>query len=212
MKMTLRLLAGFLLVGCIFILFADDAPLPPATPGEDLAVATFAGGCFWCTESDFEQIPGVVEVISGYTGGTLEHPSYEQVSSGTTRHLESVEVHYDPTRISYASLLEAFWKMIDPTDEGGQFVDRGHQYTTAIFYHDESQKRAATASLQALRASGRYDKPIVTAIRKAGPFYAAEAYHQDYHGRNPLRYRFYRWNSGRDRYLKRIWGDAALHQ
>lgn len=212
MKVTSRWFAGLLFGGYLSILFAEDTPLPPGIPQQDFAVATFAGGCFWCTESDFEQIPGVVEVISGFSGGTLEHPSYEQVSSGATRHLESVEVHYDPNQVSYASLLEAFWKTIDPTDDGGQFVDRGHQYTTAIFYHDESQKVAATASLQALQAGGRYGRPIVTAIRKAGPFYAAEDYHQDYYKRHPLRYRFYRWNSGRDRYLKSVWGEAALHQ
>lgn len=210
MKYYLRLIAGLVLMGTLFILSAQDAPMQQESP-QDLAVATFAGGCFWCTESDFEKIPGVVEVISGFTGGKLENPNYSQVSSGSTQHLESVEVHYDPTKVSYETLLKDFWKMVDPTDAGGQFVDRGHQYTTAIFYHTQAQREAAQVSLQALQASGRYDKPIVTQIREAGPFYPAEDYHQDYYKHNPLRYHFYRWNSGRDQYLKRVWGDEVLH-
>jgi peptide methionine sulfoxide reductase msrA/msrB len=177
-----------------------------------LVVATFAGGCFWCTESDFEKISGVVKVISGYTGGTHKNPTYQQVSSGTTRHLESVEVYFDPEKISYEQLLNAFWKMVNPTDAGGQFVDRGYQYTTAIFIHNPEQRAAAESSRQALMDSGRYDKPIVTPIIDAGPFYPAEEYHQDYYKRNPLRYHFYRWNSGRDQYLKKIWGNEVLHQ
>jgi peptide methionine sulfoxide reductase msrA/msrB len=210
MQFSLRLIAGFMLMGTLFILNAQDEPMQQESP-QNLAVATFAGGCFWCTESDFEKIPGVVKVISGFTGGSLENPSYEQVSSGTTQHLESVEVYYDPAKISYETLLKDFWKMVDPTDDGGQFVDRGHQYTTAIFYHTPAQRKAAEASRKAMDASGRYDKPIVTPIREAGPFYAAEDYHQDYYKHNPLRYHFYRWNSGRDQYLKRIWGDEILH-
>jgi len=210
MKYYLRLIAGLVLMGTLFILSAQDAPMQQESP-QDLAVATFAGGCFWCTESDFEKIPGVVEVISGFTGGKLENPNYSQVSSGSTQHLESVEVHYDPTKVSYETLLKDFWKMVDPTDAGGQFVDRGHQYTTAIFYHTQAQREAAQVSLQALQASGRYDKPIVTQIREAGPFYPAEDYHQDYYKHNPLRYHFYRWNSGRDQYLKHVWGDEVLH-
>ena len=210
MKHTFSIIAGFLLLGTILILNAEDEPMKQEST-QNLAVATFAGGCFWCTESDFEKIPGVVKVISGYTGGTLENPTYAQVSSGSTQHLESVEVYYDPTRISYETLLEDFWKMVDPTDAGGQFVDRGHQYTTAIFYHTEAQRIAAENSLKAMNASGRYDKPIVTPIRPALPFYPAEEYHQDYYKHNPLRYHFYRWNSGRDQYLKRIWGDQVLH-
>jgi peptide methionine sulfoxide reductase msrA/msrB len=214
MKNTLRLLWGMLLIGLWLILTAQTDGQPTATPSEEnqnLSVATFAGGCFWCVESDFEKIPGVVKAISGYTGGKLKNPTYEQVSSGTTQHRESVEVYYDPKKVSYEQLLTDFWKMINPTDPGGQFVDRGHQYTTAIFYHDEKQKQEAEASRKKLDASGRYDKPIVTSIIKAGPFYPAEAYHQDYYKRNPIRYHFYRWNSGRDQYLKKIWGKEALH-
>jgi len=174
---------------------------------QELAVATFAGGCFWCTESDFEKVPGVVSVISGYTGGQVDNPSYEQVSGGGTGHLESVQVYYDPKQISYEGLLEAFWRMVDPTDAGGQFVDRGDQYTTAIFYHDAAQRAAAEQSRGALASSGRYHAPVITPIRPAGTFFEAEAYHQDYYSRNPLRYKFYRYNSGRDQYLEKTWGE-----
>ena len=212
MNNTLRLIWAILFAGLFAILSAAAETQPAGTTDTNgLSVATFAGGCFWCTESDFEHIPGVVKAISGYTGGKLENPTYEQVSSGTTQHLESVEVYYDPKKITYEQLLNDFWKMINPTDPGGQFVDRGHQYTSAIFYHDEKQKQEAEASLKALEASGRYDKPIVTSIVKAGPFYPAEAYHQDYYKHNPIRYHFYRWNSGRDQYLKKVWGAEALH-
>lgn len=172
----------------------------------NLAVATFAGGCFWCVEAGFEKVPGVVEAVSGYTGGQAKNPTYEQVSSGSTGHIESVAVYYDPKRISYEGLLAAFWRMIDPTDAGGQFVDRGGQYTTAIFYHDQQQEQAAEKSRDALQASGRFDKPIVTAIRPTGDFYPAEDYHQDYYKKNPIRYKFYRYRSGRDQYLDKTWG------
>ena len=177
----------------------------PETPNKELAVATFAGGCFWCVEAGFEHVPGVVDAVSGYTGGHVENPTYEQVSSGTTGHLESVEVHYDPTVISYEGLLAAFWRMINPTDAGGQFVDRGEQYTSAIFYHNEQQKLAAEASKKALMESGRFSDPIVTAIRPAGKFYPAEEYHQDYYKKNPIRYELYRYTSGRDQFLERTW-------
>ena len=170
-------------------------------------LATFAGGCFWCVEADFEKVPGVLEVISGYTGGRLANPTYEQVSGGGSGHIESVQLRYDPEQISYDGLLQAFWRMIDPTDAGGQFVDRGQQYSTAIFCHDEDQQRRALASREALAASGRYASEVVTAIEPVGVFYPAEDYHQDYAARNPLRYKFYRYNSGRDRYLKRTWGE-----
>ncbi|MGD8616147.1 MAG: peptide-methionine (R)-S-oxide reductase MsrB [Gammaproteobacteria bacterium] len=177
----------------------------PADPG--LGVATFAGGCFWCVEADFDKVPGVVKTISGYTGGDVENPTYKQVSAGGTGHLESLQVYYDPSRVSYEYLLEAFWRMVNPTDEGGQFVDRGDSYTTAIFYHNEEQKRAAEKSKAALAASGRYDKPIVTPIRPAETFYPAEDYHQNYHSENSFRYTFYRYRSGRDQYLEKTWGE-----
>lgn len=184
----------------------DDA----ARKQDTLAVATFAGGCFWCVEANFEEVPGVLKAISGYTGGHADNPTYKQVSSGTTGHLESVEVHYDPNIISYEGLLETFWRTVDPTDEDGQFVDRGEQYATAIFYHSEAQRETAERSKAAQAASGRYKKALVTPIRPASRFFVAEDYHQDYYMRNPLRYKFYRYNSGRDQYLEKTWGEE-LH-
>ncbi len=177
-------------------------------PKEDkvLSIATFAGGCFWCIEADFEKLSGVVKVLSGYTGGKKENPSYEEVSSGTTGHIESVQVYYDPSKITYEELLDYFWNHIDPTDPGGQFVDRGSQYRSVIFYHDEEQKRLAEKSKEELSKSGRFDKPIVTEIIKFTKFYEAEEYHQDYFKKNPLRYKFYRYNSGRDQFLEKEGG------
>ncbi|HSB03597.1 MAG TPA: peptide-methionine (S)-S-oxide reductase MsrA, partial [Thermodesulfobacteriota bacterium] len=171
-----------------------------------LQVATFAGGCFWCTESDFEKVPGVGKVVSGYTGGKKENPTYEEVSSGTTGHVEAVQVYYDPSKITYEGLLDYFWKHIDPTDPGGQFVDRGSQYRSVIFYHDEEQKRLAEKSKEELSKSRKFDKPIVTEILKFTKFYEAEEYHQDYYKKNPFRYKFYRYGSGRDQFLKKVWG------
>ncbi len=167
--------------------------------------ATFAGGCFWCVESDFDKVDGVIEAISGYTGGHAENPTYEQVCAGNTGHMEAVEVHYDPARVSYPQLLDVFWRHVDPTDPEGQFVDRGSQYRTAVFYHDDEQKRLAEASRKELEASGRFDQPITTPILKAGPFYRAEDYHQDYHKKQALRYQAYRRSSGRDAFLKEAW-------
>jgi len=172
---------------------------------KNLKRATFAGGCFWCTESDFEKVDGVVEVISGYTGGHKENPTYEEVSSGVTGHIESVQVIYDPAKVSYEQLLDVFWRHVDPTDAGGQFVDRGSQYRSAIFYQDAEQRRLAEASKAKLAQSGRFDKPVVTEIVKLGPFYPAEDYHQDYYKKNPLRYKYYRYGSGRDQFLERVW-------
>jgi len=168
-------------------------------------IATFAGGCFWCMEKPFEEIDGVSAVISGYTGGHTKDPTYEEVCSGQTGHLEAIEVHFDPTRVAYDHLLEVFWRQVDPTDSGGQFVDRGGQYRTAIFVHDEQQRAAAEKSKAALAASGRFDKPIVTEIVAAAPFYAAEGYHQDFYKKSQVRYHAYRAASGRDRYLKKVW-------
>ena len=169
-------------------------------------IATFAGGCFWCTEADFEKVPGVLKVVSGYTGGHKENPSYTEVSSGKTGHLEAVQVYYDPSKITYRELLDFFWRHIDPTDSGGQFVDRGPQYRSAIFYHDEGQKRLAEESKEALGKSGRFDKPIVTEILPFKTFYEAEEYHQDYYKKHWLRYKYYRNGSGRDLFLERVWG------
>ena len=169
----------------------------------NLGIATFAGGCFWCVESDFEKLPGVVKVISGYTGGNKENPTYEEVSSGGTGHVEAVQVYYDPSKVAYEKLLDYFWKHVDPTDAGGQFVDRGSQYRSVIFYHDEEQKRLAEKSKEALDKSERFNKPIVTEILQFTKFYKAEDYHQDYYKTHPLKYRFYRYESGRDQFLER---------
>ena len=168
--------------------------------------ATFAGGCFWCMETPFEKLDGVTEVISGYTGGKKVNPTYEEVSYGGTGHLESVQIIYDPSKITYSELLDVFWKQIDPTDPNGQFVDRGSQYRSAIFYHNDEQKGLAEKSKEELDKSGKFGKPIVTEIIMASAFYKAEEYHQDYYKKNPIRYKFYRYNSGRDQYLKKIWG------
>lgn len=168
--------------------------------------AAFAGGCFWCMEAPFEKIEGIIDVVSGYTGGQKENPDYKEVSAGGTGHREAIQVTYEPSKITYSELLDAFWKQIDPTDPGGQFVDRGAQYKTAIFYHNEGQRELAEKSRAKLEKSGRFDKPIVTEILKASIFYKAEEYHQDYYKKSHLKYKFYRFNSGRDRYLSKIWG------
>lgn len=167
--------------------------------------ATFAGGCFWCMVFPFEQMEGVEKVVSGYTGGQTVNPTYEDVITGETGHLEAVQITFDPSKICYEKLLVSFWKQINPTDAGGQFVDRGPQYKTAVFYHSPEQKAAAEKSLRELNQSGRYKSDIVTEIRRAEPFYPAEEYHQDFHKKNPVRYRIYRQNTGRDRFLNEIW-------
>jgi len=173
---------------------------------DDSAVAVFAGGCFWCTEADFDKLPGVLETTSGYIGGSIENPTYEEVSSGRTGHIEAVQVRFDPRQTSYAKLLEAFWPTIDPVNGNGQFCDNGPQYRSAIFYQDAEQQRLAEASKSVLAASGRLAQPIATEILAATPFYPAEDYHQDYHTKNPLRYSYYRHGCGRDQRLKELWG------
>jgi len=173
---------------------------------DNVKKATFAGGCFWCSESDFKKMDGVIEVISGYTGGDVDNPTYSQVSTGDTGHVEAVQVVYDPVRVSYAELLDVFWRHIDPTDDGGQFADRGSQYRTAIFYHDDEQKRQAELSKEELARAGRFKRKIVTEIHPVTRFHAAEDYHQDYYRKNPLRYKLYRSNSGRDQFVESIWG------
>jgi peptide methionine sulfoxide reductase msrA/msrB len=174
---------------------------------EKTASAVFAGGCFWCTESDFEKVEGVTEVISGYTGGLVKNPTYKQVSGGGTGHIEAVKVIYDPGEINYEQLLDIFWQHVDPTDPGGQFVDRGDQYRSAVFYADKTEKRLAEQSKQRLSASGRFSKPIVSDILPLGEFYPAEDYHQNYYKKNPIRYKWYRSGSGRDQFLKKTWVD-----
>ncbi len=181
---------------------AEMAPLPKPAAGQ--AVATFAGGCFWCVESDFDHVPGVISTTSGYTGGNVKNPTYYQVSAGGTGHAESVQVIYDPKKVSYQQLLTYFWHHIDPTVKDRQFCDVGHQYRTAIFVQDAEQRKLAEASKKKVEAELKV--PIYTEIDKAGRFYPAEVYHQDYYEKNPTRYKFYRWNCGRDQRVKQIWG------
>jgi peptide methionine sulfoxide reductase msrA/msrB len=202
---ALHLLAALLAGAALACGPTEAAPETQAPAPAGAGVATFAGGCFWCMEPPFEKLAGVSEVFSGYSGGHVPSPTYEQVSAGGTGHAEAVQVHYDPARISFAELLEVFWRQIDPTDAGGQFVDRGRQYRSAIFYHDPEQRRVAEASKQALAESGRFAAPVVTEIVPFESFHRAEEYHQDYYEKNPLRYKFYRAGSGRDRFLERTW-------
>jgi peptide methionine sulfoxide reductase msrA/msrB len=177
-----------------------------------LEVATFAGGCFWCTEADFEKVDGVVEVISGYTGGPEQRPTYKQVSSGRTGHIEAVQIYYDPKAITYEELLERFWRHIDPTDPGGQFVDRGPQYRTAIFYATESEKQLIEESKQDLQESRVFDRPIVTEVRPLERFWEAEDYHQDFYKKSSSRYSSYRRHSGRDQFIRRVWGNKPYQK
>ncbi len=178
-----------------------------APPG--MGIATFAGGCFWCMERPFESIEGVTAVISGYTGGPELNPTYQQVGGGDTGHTEAVRVVYDPAKVSYALLLEVFWRNIKPTQVNGQFVDQGAQYRTGVFYHDDAQKKEALASKAELGATGKFDGPIVTEITQAAVFWPAEAYHQDFYITHPDHYQQYRSRSGRDQYLQKIWGEEA---
>ena len=178
---------------------------PPAAAG--LQTATFAGGCFWCMVHPFEVIDGVISTVSGYTGGSVANPTYEQVSAGGTGHEESVEVVFDPKKVSYQTLLDVYWRNIDPFDDKGQFCDKGNQYRSAIFVANDEQRLMAEASKRKLKE--RFGHAIETEILPAGPFYRAEEYHQDYYRKNPLRYRFYRFSCGRDARLKQVWGDEA---
>jgi peptide-methionine (S)-S-oxide reductase len=181
----------------------------PFAQAQATAKATFAGGCFWCVESDFDKVPGVISTTSGYIGGTVANPSYEQVSSKSTGHAEAVEIVFDPAKVSYAQLVEHFWRTIDPTTKDRQFCDAGTPYRTAIFVVDAEQRRIAEASKAALETSKPFKEPIVTEIVAAGPFYPAEAYHQDFAKKNPLRYRYYRSGCGRDARLEQLWGASA---
>jgi peptide-methionine (S)-S-oxide reductase len=193
---------------CIFLL--GDMNMGHAgtdEPSGKLEKATFAGGCFWCMEHPFDKMEGVASTTAGYTGGHKESPTYKEVSSGTTGHAEAVEILYDPSRVSYGELLDVFWRNIDPTALNRQFADVGTQYRTAVFYHSEEQRRLAEASKERMDKSGRFGKPIVTEITPAATFYPAEEYHQDYYRKNPVRYRIYRFGSGRDRYLEKTWGE-----
>jgi len=205
----LRLVFWFLFaaIAAVFLfnfVFMNTKTAPKEIP-TNASIATLAGGCFWCVEADYEKLNGVYEAVSGYAGGSEENPSYEEVSSSSTGHREAVQVYFDAGKVSYEEILDYFWQHINPTDSGGQFVDRGKQYTSAIFYHDEEQRKIAEASKQKLAASGKFDQPIVTEILPFTTFYPAEDYHQDYHQKNPLRYKFYRHGSGRDKFLDETW-------
>jgi len=193
-----------LLLSLLFAFAVAGAAGAQDTPKPTRAVATFAGGCFWCVESDFDKVPGVLETISGYTGGDVANPTYEQVASGATGHAESVEVVYDPSKVSYRQLLTYFWHHVDPTVKDRQFCDYGNQYRTAIFVHGEEQRKLAEASKKEVEAELKV--PIYTQIAPAGPFYRAEEYHQDFYKKNAVKYKFYRWNCGRDQRVKQIWG------
>ena len=222
MKSAYTILLGVpILVAAILVAIgvtASRADVPKPKEGQSqspaqsdgLARATFAGGCFWCMEPPFEKLPGVMSVTSGYTGGKESAPSYEQVSAGRTGHVEAVEVRYDPAAISYEYLLKVFWRQIDPTDDGGQFADRGKQYRTAIFVYDQKHRELAEASKRDLEKSGIFKAPIVTPIRWAQPFYPAEGYHQDYYKKNPDHYKRYRSGSGREAFLESVWGKRPL--
>jgi peptide-methionine (S)-S-oxide reductase len=172
-----------------------------------LSRAYFAGGCFWCMEEAFEKVEGVLSATSGYMGGTVANPSYEEVSAGRTGHAESVEVVYDPAKVSYQKLLDAFWHNVDPVTPNAQFCDHGSQYRSAVFFQTDEEKRAADASRQALEQSNRFKEPIVTQIVMASQFYPAEEYHQDYYKKNPVRYKFYKYNCGRAKRLEALWGN-----
>ena len=188
----------------------DKMEKPMNKMPEHTQSAVFAGGCFWCTESDYEKVDGVIEAVSGYTGGRMENPTYKQVSAGGTGHVEAVRVTYDPDKVSYGQLLDIFWRHVDPTDAGGQFVDRGDQYRSAIFYANAEERQTAESSKNALAASGHFDRPVVTDILPLGSFYEAEDYHQDYYKKNPLRYNWYRSGSGRDKFLEMTWAGEAM--
>ena len=200
------LILGGLLAACEPT--AAQAPQPEVSKPtvEDSGVAIFAGGCFWCTEADFDKVPGVIETTSGYIGGHVDNPTYEQVSAGNSGHIEAVRVRFDPSKTNYAKLLEAFWPTIDPITANAQFCDRGSQYRSAIFYSNPEEQKLAAASKDALEKSGRLPAPVVTEILAASTFYSAEDYHQDYYLRNPLRYNYYRDGCGRDQRLEQLWG------
>ena len=204
-----RLTASILATGLLALSAIQGAVAQQTDPQQDLARATFAGGCFWCMEPPYDKLPGVISTTSGYIGGEKSDPTYQEVSAGNTGHYEAVQVVYDPDQVSYDKLLEVFWVNVDPLDAGGQFCDRGDQYRTAIFYHDEQQQRLAEQSKGELAQSGRFEQPIVTPILPAETFWPAEDYHQDYYVNNSLRYKFYRYSCGRDDRLEQLWGEQA---
>jgi methionine-S-sulfoxide reductase len=207
----MRYTSTLLLISLLLFYPAITATSDPLAPQNHVEKATFAGGCFWCMQPPFDKLKGVISTKAGYTGGQKLQPTYNEVSAGGTGHAESVLIEFDPSKISYQQLLDVFWRQIDPTDAGGQFVDRGSQYLTVIFYHNEKQRQLAEQSRDVLETSGRFGKSIVTRIVPAATFWSAEEYHQHYADKNPIRYHFYRYHSGRDQYLDRIWGNNREH-
>jgi len=204
MRRRMRVIGGSIALSLVLSLGALASAMGQGSEPQRTAVATFAGGCFWCVEADFDKVDGVISTTSGYTGGHTANPTYEQVSHGGTGHAESVEIVYDPAKVSYKKLLDVFWHNIDPLAKDRQFCDHGDQYRSAIFYHDEEQRALAEASKAAVEK--RFEQPVATQIVPAGPFYKAEEYHQDYYMKNPIRYKFYRFNCGRDARLQELWG------
>jgi len=206
----LFILGTFILGSCLKVDSKQMGQQTSVSSSAKLKTATFSGGCFWCVESAFLDLDGIKQVTSGYSGGHVENPTYEEVCTGTTGHLEAVQILFDPEIISYSELLDIFWQQIDPTDDGGAFADRGSQYHSAIFYHDDQQKKLAENSKEKLAQSGIFDKPVAAKIVKFSEFYPAEDYHQQYCKKNPARYYTYRSASGRDQYIKSVWGDIKL--
>jgi peptide-methionine (S)-S-oxide reductase len=207
MKLQKYTLAVFIL-GLLAMAISSADEAVPATENKDASVATFAGGCFWCMEGPFDKLQGVISTTSGYTGGHTKNPTYKQTSTGRTGHTEAVQIVYDPEQVSYEKLLDVFWHNIDPTTPDQQFCDRGSQYRSGIFYHNDEQKQLAEASKSALNKNKPFSEPIVTQISKASTFYAAEDYHQDYYKKNPIRYRYYRHGCERDKRLEQLWGKS----
>lgn len=211
-RITISLLTLLVAIPVGLSFFSQATSLPTASPptashAEHEQVATLAGGCFWCTESDMEKLDGVIDVVSGYSGGNVDNPTYKQVSSGTTGHIESIQVTYDSDKLSYEQVLDHFFRHIDPTDDGGSFVDRGNQYRPAIFYHDAQQKQIAERFMQEIDQAGIFHKPLKTELIAFKKFWPAEEYHQDFYKKSSLRYKYYRYASGRDQYLDQIFGD-----
>jgi peptide-methionine (S)-S-oxide reductase len=210
LTLTLTIVIGMFTLGCGQTDSLAD-PTTTAPPTGNYSKAIFAGGCFWCMEKPFDEIGGVIDTTSGYTGGTQENPTYREVSGGGTGHTESVQVTYDPSKVKYETLLKTFWRNIDPLDTKGQFCDKGTQYRSGIFYSNSDQKQLAEASKAELANSGRFDRPIATEITQASTFYPAEDYHQNYYKTNSVKYKVYRFGCGRDQRLTQLWGDEAGH-
>ena len=205
--MTFLRISSLTLISALLFACTSQAESERVSQDDDLAVATFAGGCFWCMEPPFDKIDGVISTISGYTDGHTENPDYKKVSSGRTGHTEAMQLSYDPSKVSYETLLEVFWKNIDPTRDNGQFCDGGNQYRPGIYYHDEAQQRSALSSKDMLEKNKPFPDDIKVEIKKASKFYPAEEYHQDYYQKNPVRYKYYRYGCGRDKRLKELWGE-----